>query len=131
MTTAAAWLRAERESHWEEDGANERFKAKKMILRHVDIFKRCSMPYKKKDVNGRAPRSVSYSSCFENVLIFLDAQFVMELLVPELQKEMEDVVGWFNENAQKLPDSKCLTWFKGNTRKTSHLGLIQEGKRLG
>ncbi|KAL0884335.1 hypothetical protein Bca101_008316 [Brassica carinata] len=54
----------------------------------------------------------------------------MELLVPELQKEMEDVVGWFNENAQKLPDSKCLTWFKGNTGKTSHLGLIQEGKDL-
>ena len=41
---------------------------------------------------------------------------------PELQKEMEDVVGWFNENAQKLLElhlassfKKCLTWFKGKT----------------
>ncbi|KAJ0235701.1 E3 ubiquitin-protein ligase BAH1 [Hirschfeldia incana] len=56
---------------------------------------------------------------------------------PELLKEMEDVVGWFNENAQKLLElhlassfKKCLTWFTGNTRKTSHLGLIQEGKDL-
>ncbi|EOA38174.1 hypothetical protein CARUB_v10009650mg [Capsella rubella] len=56
---------------------------------------------------------------------------------PELLKEMEDVVGWFNENAQKLLElhlasgfSKCLTWFKGNTRKKDHLGLIQEGKDL-
>ncbi|KAF8111547.1 hypothetical protein N665_0074s0077 [Sinapis alba] len=56
---------------------------------------------------------------------------------PELLKEMEDVVGWFNENAQKLLElhlassfKKCLAWFRGNTRKTSHLGLIQEGKDL-
>ncbi|CAH8336898.1 unnamed protein product [Eruca vesicaria subsp. sativa] len=56
---------------------------------------------------------------------------------PELQKEMEDVVGWFNENAQKLLElhlassfKKCLTWFTGNTRKTTHLGLIQQGKDL-
>lgn len=50
---------------------------------------------------------------------------------------MEDIVVWFNENAQKLLElhlassfKKCLTWFTGNTRKTSHLGLIQEGKDL-
>lgn len=56
---------------------------------------------------------------------------------PELLKEMEDVVGWFNENAQKLLElhlasgfTKCLTWFKGNSRKKDHLGLIQEGKDL-
>lgn len=57
---------------------------------------------------------------------------------PELQKEMEDVVGWFNENAQKLLElhlasrfKKCLDWFKGNNnRKRSHLGLIQQGKDL-
>ncbi|XP_033134971.1 E3 ubiquitin-protein ligase BAH1 isoform X1 [Brassica rapa] len=54
---------------------------------------------------------------------------------PELQKEMEDVVGWFNENAQKLLElhlassfKKCLTWFKGKT--SHHLGLIQEGQDL-
>ncbi|XP_009119604.1 E3 ubiquitin-protein ligase BAH1 [Brassica rapa] len=57
---------------------------------------------------------------------------------PELLKEMEDVVGWFNENAQKLLElhlasrfKRCLTWLKGNNnRKRSHLGLIQEGKDL-
>ncbi|KAL1216579.1 E3 ubiquitin-protein ligase NLA [Cardamine amara subsp. amara] len=56
---------------------------------------------------------------------------------PELLKEMEDVVGWFNENAQKLLElhlasgfKKCITWFKGNSRKRDHLGLIQEGKDL-
>ncbi|KAL0700574.1 hypothetical protein Bca4012_056696 [Brassica carinata] len=55
------------------------------------------------------------------------------------QKEMEDVVGWFNENAQKLLElhlasrfKKCLTWFKGNNnrKKRSHLGLIQRGRDL-
>ncbi|KAG7595617.1 Zinc finger RING-type [Arabidopsis suecica] len=56
---------------------------------------------------------------------------------PELLKEMEDVVGWFNENAQKLLElhlasgfTKCLTWLRGNSRKKDHLGLIQEGKDL-
>lgn len=50
---------------------------------------------------------------------------------------MEEVVGWFNENAQKLLElhlasgfKKCLTWFKGNNRQRNHLGLIQEGKDL-
>lgn len=56
---------------------------------------------------------------------------------PELLREMEDVVGWFNENAQKLLElhlasgfKKCFAWFKGNNRKRDHLGLIQEGKDL-
>ncbi|CAA7056159.1 unnamed protein product [Microthlaspi erraticum] len=56
---------------------------------------------------------------------------------PELLREMEDVVGWFNENAQKLLElhlasgfKKCFAWFKGNNRKKDHLGLIQEGKDL-
>lgn len=56
---------------------------------------------------------------------------------PELLKEMEDVVGWFNENAQKLLElhlasgfKKCITWFKGNSRKRDNLGLILEGKDL-
>ncbi|KAG2241002.1 hypothetical protein Bca52824_096895 [Brassica carinata] len=68
--------------------------------------------------------------------VLANAQFVMELF-PELQKEMEDVVGWFNENARKLLElhlassfKKCLTWFRGNHSKTSHLGLIQEGRDL-
>ncbi|KAG2260474.1 hypothetical protein Bca4012_008407 [Brassica carinata] len=60
-----------------------------------------------------------------------------ETFFPELLKELEDVVGWFNENAQKLLElhlassfKKCLTWLTGNHSKTSHLGLIQEGKDL-
>ncbi|CAN8311036.1 unnamed protein product [Cochlearia groenlandica] len=56
---------------------------------------------------------------------------------PELLKEMEDVVVWFNDNAQKLLElhfdsgfRNCLTLFKSNNRKRNHLCLIQQGKDL-
>lgn len=71
--------------------------------------------------------------------ILLEIDFVVcdGTFFPELLKEMEDVVGWFNENAQKLLElhlasgfTKCLTWLRGNSRKKDHLGLIQEGKDL-
>ncbi|XP_010556741.1 PREDICTED: E3 ubiquitin-protein ligase BAH1 isoform X2 [Tarenaya hassleriana] len=56
---------------------------------------------------------------------------------PELLREMEKVVGWFNENARKLLElhlasgfRKYLIWFKGDHRQRNHMALIQEGKDL-
>ncbi|GMI69434.1 nitrogen limitation adaptation, BENZOIC ACID HYPERSENSITIVE 1 [Hibiscus trionum] len=55
---------------------------------------------------------------------------------PSLLKEMSDVVGCFNERAQKLLElhlasgfRKYFIWFKGKLQ-GSHVALIQEGKEL-
>ena len=55
---------------------------------------------------------------------------------PALLKEMSEVVGCFNERAQKLLElhlasgfRKYLMWFKGKLQK-NHVALTQEGKDL-
>lgn len=55
---------------------------------------------------------------------------------PSLLKEMSDVVGCFNQRAQKLLDlhlasgvKKYLIWFRGKLQR-SHVALIQEGNDL-
>lgn len=57
---------------------------------------------------------------------------------PSLLKEMSDVVGCFNERAQKLLElhlasgfRKYVIWFKGKLHgNQNHVALIQEGKEL-
>lgn len=55
---------------------------------------------------------------------------------PSLLKEMSEVVGFFNERAQKLLElhlasgfRKYYFWFKGKLQ-SNHLALTQEGKDL-
>lgn len=55
---------------------------------------------------------------------------------PSLLKEMSEVVGFFNKNAQRLLElhlasgfRKCFIWFKGKIQ-GNHIALIEEGKEL-
>ena len=55
---------------------------------------------------------------------------------PSLLKEMSEVVGFFNEKAQRLLElhlasgfRKCFIWFKDKIQ-GNHIALIEEGKEL-
>ncbi|XWS36176.1 hypothetical protein CRYUN_Cryun20dG0062700 [Craigia yunnanensis] len=91
------------------------------------ILKKCRRDFQsKKDVNG----VLDIQTCPQHCPV-CDGTFF-----PSLLKEMSDVVGCFNERAQKLLElhlasgfKKYFIWFKGKLQ-GSHVALIQEGKDL-
>ncbi|XVF21962.1 hypothetical protein REPUB_Repub12eG0134000 [Reevesia pubescens] len=91
------------------------------------ILKKCRRDFQsKKDVNG----VLDIQTCPHHCPV-CDGTFF-----PSLLKEMSDVVGCFNERAQKLLDlhlasgfRKYFIWFKEKLQ-GNHVALIQEGKDL-
>ncbi|XP_022758004.1 E3 ubiquitin-protein ligase BAH1-like isoform X1 [Durio zibethinus] len=91
------------------------------------ILKKCSRDFQSnKDFHGL----LQFQTCPQRCLV-CDVTFF-----PSLLKEMSDVVGCFNERAQKLLElhmasgfRKYFIWFKGKLQ-GSHVALIQEGKDL-
>lgn len=77
------------------------------------------------------------------VCVYIESKFLWVIFAvcdgtffPSLLKEMSDVVGCFNQRAQKLLDlhlasgvKKYLIWFRGKLQR-SHVALIQEGNDL-
>ncbi|XVF72615.1 hypothetical protein PTKIN_Ptkin12aG0134900 [Pterospermum kingtungense] len=92
------------------------------------ILKKCRRDFQsKKDINGVLDH---IQTCPQHCSV-CDGTFF-----PSLLQEMSDVVGCFNERAQKLLQlhlasgfRKYFIWFKGKLQ-GSHVALIQEGKDL-
>ncbi|XP_015891889.2 probable E3 ubiquitin-protein ligase BAH1-like 1 isoform X1 [Ziziphus jujuba] len=93
------------------------------------ILKKCRKDFQsQKDINGVHNVQICPDHC-----PVCDGSFF-----PSLLKEMSDVVGCFNERAQKLLElhlasgfRKYVIWFKGKLQgNQNHVALIQEGKDL-
>ncbi|KAL5983756.1 hypothetical protein ACLOJK_017847 [Asimina triloba] len=92
------------------------------------ILKRCRREIQPQNVRDGIPPTVS--ECPDRCPV-CDGTFF-----PSLHKEMSEIVGCFNERAQKLLElhlssgfRKCFVWFKSKLQ-GNHIALIQEGREL-
>lgn len=101
------------------------------------ILKRCRRDLQSRDNTALVPHHFGDSTLCGRSSSCPDSCPVCDgTFFPSLLKEMSEVVGFFNEHAQRLLDlhlasgfRKCFIWFKDKIQ-GNHIALIQEGKEL-